>query len=94
MAASKRNAVSRFTRATITGAVAGGYGQGRACRCQDKVVRVGRTVLLPIDAAEAALLSLTAETTQGVDDEDREGEQPTNVDAVLASVNMERTHAR
>jgi hypothetical protein len=64
-------------------------------RCRDGVVRMGRTVLLPIDAAEAGLQSLTTEATEAghvTDEED--GEQPATIDAVLASVNMERTRAR
>jgi hypothetical protein len=60
-------------------------------RCQDDVVRIGRTVLLPIEAAEAALRSLRAEASVTVQEEERGDEQPESVDAVLASVNMKRS---
>jgi hypothetical protein len=60
-------------------------------RCQDDVVRIGRTVLLPIEAAEAALRSLAAEANVTVQEDERGDEQPESVDAVLASVNMKRS---
>ena len=64
-------------------------------RCRNAVVRVGRTVLLPIDAAEAALLSLADESATFADaDEVNLGEHPVSVDAVLASVNMRRSGDR
>jgi hypothetical protein len=58
-------------------------------RCSDDVVRMGRTVLVPIEAAEAALRSLATEASEVTDQED--GGQPATVDAILASVNMQRT---
>jgi hypothetical protein len=60
-------------------------------RCQDDVVRIGRTVLLPIEAAEAALHSLRAEASVTVQEDERGDEQAESVDAVLASVNMKRS---
>jgi hypothetical protein len=60
-------------------------------KCAGDVVRVGRTVLLPIEAAEAALRSLRAEASVTVQEDERGDEQPESVDAVLASVNMKRS---
>jgi hypothetical protein len=59
-------------------------------RCREEVVRVGRTVLLPVEVAEAALRSLRAEASPTVQGEDHGEGQPVSVDAVLASVNMKR----
>jgi hypothetical protein len=51
-------------------------------------------VLLPIDAAEAALLSLADESATVADEVNQDGEQPVSVDVVLASVNMRRSGER
>ena len=59
-------------------------------RCQNDVVRLGRTVLVPIEAAEAALRSLHEETSVAVQEDERH-DYPASVDALLASVNMKRS---
>jgi hypothetical protein len=62
-------------------------------KCASDVVRVGRTVLIPLDAAEGALRALST----GGDDNDLDSNAnddsmtPTSVDAVLATVGMRRT---
>jgi hypothetical protein len=63
-------------------------------RCRGDVVRVGRTVLLPLEVAEAALRSLADGTnSEAADDRDNDPE-PASVDAVLASVGMQRRAGR
>jgi hypothetical protein len=64
-------------------------------RCAGDVVRVGRTVLIPLDVAEGALRALS---TGGDDDTKSTANDdaltPTSVDAVLATVGMRRTAGR
>jgi hypothetical protein len=64
-------------------------------KCAGDVVRVGRTVLIPLDAAERALRALS---TGGDNDLDATGGDesatPLSVDAVLATVGMRRTAGR
>jgi hypothetical protein len=64
-------------------------------RCAGDVVRVGRTVLIPLDVAEGALQALS---TGGDDNTNStandESAMPTSVDAVLASVGMRRSAGR
>jgi hypothetical protein len=63
--------------------------------CPDDVIRVGRTVLLPIDVAEAALRTLAGNSSAIVDAQrDRDEGQPTSVDDVLASVGAKRRVTR
>jgi hypothetical protein len=61
-------------------------------RCRG-VVRVGRTVLVPLEVAESELRTLASDAadsgSQGGDDEG----QPTSVDEVLASVGVRRRGA-
>lgn len=64
-------------------------------KCAGDVVRVGRTVLIPLDVAEGALRALST----GGDDDTRSTTNddtltPTHVDAVLASVGMRRSAGR
>jgi hypothetical protein len=63
-------------------------------RCRAGVVRVGRTVLVPIEVAEAELRTLASgaaeNVSQGGDDEG----VPTSVDEVLASVGVKRRGVR
>ncbi len=69
-------------------------------RCRGEVVRVGRTVLVPTEAAELALRSLALDHgdpalgPDEISDEDGAGEQPATVDAVLAIVGMHRRTGR
>jgi len=62
-------------------------------RCRGGVVRVGRTVLVPLEVAESELRTLASDAadsgSQGGDDEG----QPTSVDEVLASVGVRRRGA-
>ena len=64
-------------------------------KCAGDVVRVGRTVLIPLDVAEGALRALS---TGGDDDTKSTANDdtltPTSVDAVLATVGMRRTAGR
>jgi hypothetical protein len=65
-------------------------------KCAGDVVRVGRTVLIPLDAAEGALRALS---TGGEDNDldstgNDDGVTPFSVDAVLATVGMRRTAGR
>ncbi|MGH7439084.1 MAG: hypothetical protein ACRENE_25630 [Polyangiaceae bacterium] len=67
-----------------------------APRCAGDVVRVGRTVLIPLDAAEGALRAMSTRGENGdldatADDNDANSH---SVDAVLATVGMRRTAGR
>jgi hypothetical protein len=64
-------------------------------RCASDVVRVGRTVLIPLDVAEGALRSLSTGPGDNVDTpQDDEDAHPAGVDALLASVGMRRRAGR
>jgi hypothetical protein len=60
-------------------------------RCREDAIRVGRTILLPLDVAEAALRAIPASPQAPLEEAASEGvDQPTSVEAVLASVGMRR----
>jgi hypothetical protein len=65
-------------------------------KCAADVVRVGRTVLIPLDAAEGALraLSMGGEDNDLDATGDDDSVTPISVDAVLATVGMRRTAGR
>jgi hypothetical protein len=65
-------------------------------KCAGDVVRVGRTVLIPLDAVEGALRALsTGGEADGLNStRDDDSAIPTSVDAVLATVGMRRTAGR
>jgi hypothetical protein len=65
-------------------------------KCAGDVVRVGRTVLIPLDAAEGALraLSMGREDNDLDATGDDDSVTPISVDAVLATVGMRRTSGR
>jgi hypothetical protein len=63
-------------------------------RCRGDVVRVGRTVLLPIEAAEATLRSLAGDSPEVEAQRDDDDGQPVSVDQLLASVGMRRRVGR
>ncbi len=64
-------------------------------RCRKDSIRVGRTILIPLDVAEAALRAIptSPEGTPDVAASEAIAE-PTSVEAVLASVGMRRRAAR
>jgi len=64
-------------------------------KCACDVVRVGRTVLIPLDVAEAALRALSPGREDGTDSKaDDDNVTPISVDAVLAKVGMRRSAGR
>lgn len=64
-------------------------------RCTGDIVRVGRTVLVPLDVAEAALRALSTDGDDHIEPTaNDETVTPTSVDAVLASVGMRRSAGR
>jgi hypothetical protein len=64
-------------------------------RCARDVVRVGRTVLIPLEVAEGALRALSMGGDSNPDSTaSDENALPTNVDAVLASVGMRQSAGR
>jgi hypothetical protein len=62
--------------------------------CPDDVIPLGRTMLLPIEVAEAKLRTLGRDGGAGAEHGDNDGGQPTTVDAVLASVGVRRRRSR
>jgi hypothetical protein len=63
-------------------------------RCRGEVVRVGRTVLVPLEVAEARLRSLAGDSAAVEAQHDDDDGQPASVDQVLASVGMRRRVSR
>jgi hypothetical protein len=64
-------------------------------KCTGDVVRIGRTVLVPLDVAEGALRALSTGGDDALDSSgDEDGVTPVSVDAVLATIGMRRTAAR
>jgi hypothetical protein len=63
-------------------------------RCRGDVVRVGRTILLPIEVAEAALHAMAGNSTEVEAELDDDDAQPTSVDEILASVGVRRKVGR
>jgi hypothetical protein len=63
-------------------------------RCRGDVVRVGRTVLVPLETAEAALRSMAGDGAHVDVQRDDDDGQPVSVDQVLASVGMRRRIGR
>jgi hypothetical protein len=63
-------------------------------KCAGDVVRVGRTVLIPLDVAEGALRALSTGGDSDTESTANDDMIPTSVDAVLASVGMRRRAAR
>jgi len=60
-------------------------------KCKADVIRVGRTVLIPLDVAEATLRTLAMDAVELGDDTVAEDDvQFASVDAVLASVGARR----
>ena len=60
-------------------------------KCAGEVVRVGRTVMIPLEVAEVALRALSVSPGEGVDlAQHTDHPQPASVEAVLASVGMRR----
>jgi hypothetical protein len=88
--------VSQETAFTVLGLTPRKFLDVLVPRCAADVVRVGRTVLVPTEAAEVALRSLTGDGAPSAQDDgsDREDAQPATVDAVLASVGMHRRTSR
>jgi len=58
--------------------------------CAGTVIRVGRSVLITLEAAENALRQRSTRTDGHISEDDRDGAQATSVDAVLASVGVRR----
>jgi hypothetical protein len=63
-------------------------------RCGGEVVRIGRTVLVPLEVAEARLRCLAGDSAAVEAQLDDEDGQPASVDQVLASVGMRRRVGR
>lgn len=63
-------------------------------RCRGDVVRVGRTVLLPIEVAETTLRCLASDSAEVEAQRDDDDGQPVSVDQVLASVGVRRRVGR
>jgi hypothetical protein len=63
-------------------------------RCAGDVVRVGRTVLIPLDVAEGALRALSTGGDDDTDSTPNDTLTSTSVDAVLATVGMRRSAGR
>lgn len=64
-------------------------------KCRGDAVRVGRTVLIPLDVAEGALRALSTGGDNALDSTaDEDGVTPISVDAVLATIGMRRTAGR
>jgi hypothetical protein len=63
--------------------------------CAGDVVRVGRTVLIPLEVAECALRALSTSGDDGADSTASDDTvPPASVDAVLAAIGMRRTAGR
>jgi hypothetical protein len=79
--------VSQDTAPALLGLCARKYLEVVVPKCAGDVVRVGRTVLVPLEVAESALRALAISGSDPAADDDG---QPTCVDAVLKSVGMRR----
>jgi hypothetical protein len=85
--------VSQVTAPVLLGLCTRKFLEVLVPKCEGEVVRVGRTVLIPLEVAETALRSM-ANGERGADEPDHDDGQAGSVDSLLASVGLRRRAAR